>query len=279
MWGVDFSFPPSPRAVQRQGLLLSTLSALKCLTAPINVARVSLFRYLAARRTGTNFMISAQTTEHAMPQLTLTIGGPFREPISGKEFFAPLFSQLSLEPTINPELLKGTVRKIDEFAIGVHSNQLTTLSAFAHLEMAVLDGRRTSQTVDTLANQLDKYVRDYFQRSIKAARLRCYITSDVRLIPERWHRSISRGQGEVPTRGTESFSTGTLFGNSVNNAVFIKRRKENQPPFRGPGKPHAVLHCQSVPKKAPKGVLGGNSNAYRHRVLPTLATLGIRVPI
>ncbi len=130
-----------------------------------------------------------------MPRMTLQFGGPFLERVTGELFFPPLFDELAQEPTINRDLLKGFICRIDDFAIGRHQNSLVAQAvSFAHLEMAVLDDRRSDLIADRLATSISEYTKRFFQLTLAHEQMHCYITTDIRPIKARWHRSIARGE-------------------------------------------------------------------------------------
>lgn len=130
-----------------------------------------------------------------MPRMTLQFGGSFLECVTGELFFPPLFDELAQEPTINRDLLKGFIWRIDDFAIGHHQGPLDAQAvSFAHLEMAILDDRRSDGVVDKLATTISDYTKRYFQLSLAHEKMHCYITTDIRPIKARWHRSIARGK-------------------------------------------------------------------------------------
>lgn len=164
-----------------------------------------------------------------MPRFTLTISGQFREPISAHEFFSPLFSQLAKEPTINPDLLKGTLQKADGLVVGLLGNRSSPKPSCAHLTVEVLDDRRSPFILDEFADIIDNYIREHFRKSLADSQLRCFITCDIRYIPARWHRSIARGH-LATGHSTGPITAGTLSGNPVRNNICAKPRKDRPSP-------------------------------------------------
>lgn len=174
-----------------------------------------------------------------MPRLTLLYGGSFHEPITSGLFFPPLYAKLTLEPSINPMLLKGFAIKVDDFVIGSQFTESGGASvSVAHLELALLDDRRSPLILEELADCMQDHMRGFFARSLADQTCGCYITSDVRLIPAKWHRSISRRAPPTPTKA-HTINSASL--SIVGKALSIIRSAS--PRVRG-GVPRV---CRAVP--------------------------------
>lgn len=195
-----------------------------------------------------------------MPRLTLQCGGALIENVTSANFFPPLFEELAQEPSINRDLLKGFVCRKDDFAIGRHQLLLpSSQPSFAHLEMAVLDDRRSDDVLDQLANCIAIYTKRYFHLSLTNLNSCCYITSDIRLIKARWHRSIARGAAssnsvsnpDLPSRLELSVPSKKPFDSTSAHRPFdFSTAKRAGSAHR---KPFKVLLISSRPKAQLKG--------------------------
>lgn len=160
-----------------------------------------------------------------MPRLTLQYGGSFLEPIEGALFFPPLFERLAQEPTVDRNLLKGCAVKVEDFVVGQNPIAPGDVQiAVAHLELALLDDRRSPLVLDELSDRLQVYLREYFARTLANRVQGCYLTSDVRLIPARWHRSVSRRAPSPIARSNSSASHRRAQGASSTRGVCTSQR-------------------------------------------------------